>query len=173
MIQHLSASTNTTMIKRILLIALGLFLVAQLIQPDRSVPAIDPAKDMLALTNAPPDIRELVIGAWYDCHSYQTTYPWYGKLTPMNFIMQDHIDEGRKVLNFSVWDQYTNSEAAGESGEEIVEGEMAPGYYKLMHGHGDLDAARQKELVAWFNGLPGGEGGGSGEGMGEKEAEGE
>ncbi len=157
------------MIKRIAYILLGILLVAQLIQPDRSVPAIDPAKDMLAMTNAPPDIRELVIGACYDCHSYQTTYPWYGKLTPMNFIMQDHINEGREVLNFSVWDQYTNSEAAGESGEEIVEGEMAPGYYKLMHGHGDLDAAQQKKLVAWFNGLPGAKGENKVIGAGEEE----
>jgi len=157
------------MIKRIAYILLGILLVAQLIQPDRSVPVIDPAKDMLAMTNAPPDIRELVIGACYDCHSYQTTYPWYGKLTPMNFIMQDHINEGREVLNFSVWDQYTNSEAAGESGEEIVEGEMAPGYYKLMHGHGDLDAAQQKKLVAWFNGLPGAKGENKVIGAGEKE----
>lgn len=160
------------MIKRILLIALGIFLVAQLIQPDRSVPAIDPAKDMLAMTNAPPDIRELVMGACYDCHSNQTTYTWYGYITPVNFIMQDHINQGREVLNYSLWDKYANSEAGGESGEEIAEGEMAPGYYKLMHGHGDLDAAQQKKLIAWFNGLPGVEGGGGGEGMGEEEAEG-
>ena len=143
------------MIKRILLIALGLFLLAQLIQPDRSVPASDPAKDLLAMTNAPADIRQLVIGACYDCHSYQTTYPWYGKLTPMNFIMQDHIDEGREKLNYSLWDRYAGTEAAGESGETIQEGEMPPGYYRFMHGHGDLSPAQEQQLIAWFDGSAG------------------
>lgn len=147
------------MIKRILLIAFGILLVAQLIQPDHAVPAIDPANDMLAVTNAPEEIRQLVIGACYDCHSYQTTYPWYSRITPVNFIMQQHINEGREVLNYSVWDKYANSEAAMESGEEIQEGEMPPGYYRFMHRHGDLSPAQQQQLIAWFAALPASEGG--------------
>lgn len=145
--------------KRILLILLGLFLLAQLIQPDRSVPAIDPRNDMLAVTGAPADIQQLVIGACYDCHSYKTTDPWYGGITPVNFIMQHHINEGREVLNFSLWDRYACTEAAGENGESIQEGEMPPGYYRFMHDHGDLSTAQQQQLVSWFSAQGGSEGG--------------
>ena len=63
--------------KRILYILLAIAVVAQFFQPDRSVPAIDPANDMLVMTQAPQDIRTLVEGACYDCHSYSSTYPWY------------------------------------------------------------------------------------------------
>lgn len=147
---------------------LGILVAAQFIQPDRSVPAFDPANDLLLATNAPSDIRQLVIGACYDCHSYQTTYPWYGRLTPLNFIMQDHINEGREVLNFSLWDRYAGGEAAGESGETIQEGEMPPGYYRFMHGHGKLTAAQQQQLITWFNGVSGGEGGPGGESEAEE-----
>lgn len=94
------------MIKCILLIMVGVFIIAQFVQPDRPVPAFDPANDMLVVTNAPTDIQQMVVGVCYDCLSYKTTYPWYAKLTPVNFVMQDHIKEGREVLNFSSWDQY-------------------------------------------------------------------
>ncbi|HRH71020.1 MAG TPA: heme-binding domain-containing protein [Flavobacteriales bacterium] len=147
--------------KRILYILLAIAVVAQFFQPDRSAPATDPANDMLAITKAPADIQQLVIGACYDCHSYKTNYPWYGKITPVNFIVQNHINEGREVLNFSLWDQFANSEAAGESGETIQESEMPPAYYRFMHGHGDLSAAQQQQLIAWFGSQGGAHGAGT------------
>lgn len=160
------------MLKRILLIVLAAFAAAQFLRPDRSVPAIDPAQDMLTMTGAPPEVRDLVVGACYDCHSYATAYPWYVHITPVNFIMQHHINEGREHLNFSRWDKYAGSKHAGECGEVIQEGEMPPGYYRLMHGHGRLSDAQKQQLAAWFNAnLKGG-----GEGMaptgGEEEDEG-
>ena len=149
--------------KRVLIIAGGVLLLAQFIQPDRTAPAADPARDMLTITNAPADIRQLVTGACYDCHSHASTYPWYGYVTPVNFIVQHHINEGREHLNFSLWDKFAGSEDAGECGEVLQEGEMPPNYYRLMHAHARLSTADQQKLVAWFNAnIPGGEGGGGG-----------
>ncbi|MBK8340226.1 MAG: heme-binding domain-containing protein [Flavobacteriales bacterium] len=139
------------MIKRILLVLFVLILVAQLVQPDRSVPAVDPTQDLVTMTAAPPDIQAMMIGACYDCHSNRTTYPWYARLTPVNFIMQDHIKEGREVLNFSTWPAYANTEEAHECVETMQEGEMPPAYYRFMHAHGDLLPAQQEQLIAWFN----------------------
>ena len=151
--------------KKILLGLLGLLLIAQFFQPDRSAPAADPAVDMLAMTNAPQDIRDLVKGACYDCHSYTTDYPWYAYVAPMSFIVQDHIVEGREHLNFSQWDKYATDKHAGEAGKELEEGEMPPGYFRLMHGHGRMSDADKQKLVAWFNAnLGGGEAGGEEEG---------
>lgn len=146
--------------RKILLPALGVIAIAQLIQPSRKVPAPDPAKDFLQMTNAPPAIAKNVIGACYDCHSDRTDYPWYAYITPVNFWLQDHIDEGREVLNFSRWDQYAGSEAAGENGEEMAEGEMPPRAYEFMHGHAQLTFAERDALIAWFGGPQGGEGAG-------------
>lgn len=148
------------MIKRIVLILAVVGILSQFVQPDRSVPAFDPANDMLSVTSAPADIQQLVIGACYDCHSYKTAYPWYSKITPVNFIMQDHINEGREDLNFSVWDKYVNGKETGECGETIEEGEMPPGYYTLMHSHGNLTAPQKQQLIAWFAvNVPGRKGG--------------
>jgi hypothetical protein len=145
------------MMKRILMTLVIVVLVAQLFRSDRSVPAVDPAQDLLTMTAAPLDIQALVIGACYDCHSYKTTYPWYANLTPVNFIMQGHINEGREVLNFSTWPTYANTEAATECAETIQEGEMPPAYYRRMHAHGDLSPAQQQQVIAWFTASVGGQ----------------
>ena len=137
--------------KRMLLIAAMVLVLAQLAQPDRSVPPVDRSQDMLEITSAPASVKTLVTGACYDCHSNTTTYPWYAYITPLNFWLQHHIDEGREVLNFSRWDQFANTEAATESGESIAEGEMPPKNYAFIHGHGKLTKVQRDELTAWFD----------------------
>lgn len=136
--------------KRILLIVLAIGVVAQFFQPDRSVPPIVMANDMLVMTQAPDEIRTLVQGACYDCHSDQSTYPWYASITPINFWLQDHIDEGREKMNFSRWNEPSSQEEAYECAEVVQEGEMPPGNYAFMHGHANLNAEQRASLVAWF-----------------------
>lgn len=130
--------------------------VAQFIQPDRSAPVPDANTDMLAMTNAPEHIRKLVRGACYDCHSYETRYPFYSYITPVNLWMQDHVNEAREELNFSRWDLSAGSEAAGESGEEVAEGEMPLSSYTWLHEAARLTTADREALAAWFNATVGG-----------------
>lgn len=140
-----------TMIRRILLGLLGILLLGQLAQPDRSVPKVDPAQDMLQVTVASADIQQMVIGACYDCHSYETQYPWWAYVTPVNFWVQGHINEGREKVNYSRWDHFAGNEEAAESGKAIAEGEMPPPNYAGMHGHAKLTAEQKQQLIAWFN----------------------
>lgn len=144
--------------KRILLIVLGILIAAQLVQPDRSVPRSDPSNDLLAITGASADIQKLVVGACYDCHSYQTDYPWWAYVTPVNFWIQSTINEAREKVNYARWDLFAGNEEAGESGESIAEGEMPPPNYAPMHGHAQLTQAQKEQLIAWFDGITGGQG---------------
>lgn len=136
--------------KRILLILLAIAVVAQFFQPDRTVPAIVPANDMLVMTHAPAEIKTLVQGACYDCHSNTTTYPWYASITPVNFWLQDHINEGREKMNFSRWNEPASREEAYECAEVLREGEMPPSNYAFIHGHATLTEAQRGQLVVWF-----------------------
>ncbi|MBL7980999.1 MAG: heme-binding domain-containing protein [Flavobacteriales bacterium] len=144
------------MFKRILLALLVLFLLAQFLRPDRSVPAFNDSTDLLAMTNAPDDIRAMLTGACYDCHSYQSTYPWYAAITPVNYWLQDHINEARHEMNFSRWDTYATSKHAPDCSEEVLEGEMPPGNYRFMHAHAQLTPEQQKRLAGWFQQVTGG-----------------
>lgn len=140
-----------TMKKRILYIVLAIVLVAQFFQPDRSAPPIDPANDMLVMTGAPDDIKAMVHSACYDCHSDRSTYPWYSYVTPVNFWLQDHINEGREKMNFSRWNDPASREEAGECAEVLREGEMPPKNYAFIHGHAKLTADQRAQLAAWFS----------------------
>ena len=137
--------------KRILYILLAIAVVAQFFQPDRTAPPIVPANDLLVMTGAPDDITALVHAACYDCHSDRSTYPWYSYVTPVNFWLQDHINEGRAKMNFSRWNSPASQEHAHECGEEIQEGEMPLSSYTWVHAEARLDAAQRNALAAWFN----------------------
>ena len=141
----------TIMKKRFLYIFLAIAVVAQFIQPDRSAPPIDPTNDMLVMTAAPDDIRALVQGACYDCHSDRSMYPWYSYVTPVNFWLQDHVNEGRGHMNFSRWNDPAAQKHAHECSEEIQEGEMPLDSYTWVHGEARLDVAQRTALANWFN----------------------
>lgn len=73
-----------------------------------------------------PRTRALAVKACFDCHSNETTWPWYSNIAPVSLIVQNHVDEGRASLNFSEWGR---RQEVRESAESVVEEEMPPAYY--------------------------------------------
>jgi mono/diheme cytochrome c family protein len=74
-----------------------------------------------------PRTRQLAKQACFACHSNETAWPWYSNVAPISWWVQDHVDEGREELNFSVWNTGEDSDDVYES---VVEGEMPPWYYR-------------------------------------------
>jgi hypothetical protein len=89
--------------------------------------------------------RELAKRACFDCHSNETVWPWYASLPIVGAVVSDHVQDGRAMMNFSEWDQ--PQEGAHEAVEVILEGEMPPGYYTLLHGSANLSEAETRALV--------------------------
>lgn len=152
---HRTFNHNMTRIRRILLALVVIFLMAQFLRPDRSVPAHDPATDLLVMTAAPPEIASMVRNACYDCHSYETEYPWYVAITPINWFMQDHIDHARGHLNFSRWDEDGGSKDAGKCGKLIRKDEMPLSSYTPLHPEARLSPKQKETLAAWFDQVSG------------------
>ncbi|HSN29447.1 MAG TPA: heme-binding domain-containing protein [Kofleriaceae bacterium] len=132
--------------KRILGIAAlalaGALVVAQLVPygRDHSNPpvATEPHWDS-------PATRLLAQRACFDCHSNETHWPWYSHVAPSSWLLQNHVDEGREVLNFSEF-QKTYKEA-DEAGKEVREGEMPPFSYLLLHPEARLSADEKQQLA--------------------------
>ena len=95
-----------------------------------------------------PATRELAQRACFDCHSNETTWPWYGYIAPVSWRLADHINEGRGVLNFSTWDQPNTD--LDEVVENIEENEMPLSDFLLMHPEAKLTAAEKTTLIAGF-----------------------
>lgn len=81
--------------------------------------------------------RRVVIG--------QTRWPWYSHVAPASWMVQEHVDSGRRALNFSEWDR--PGEEASEAAEEVLEGEMPPASYLLAHPEARLSAAERAQLA--------------------------
>jgi hypothetical protein len=146
------------MIKRILLVLAALVILAQFIRPPRVEPnSSDPSNDLITITGPPAAVEGILRSACYDCHSDQPRYPWYSNITPVNFWLQDHIDEAREELNFSQWGTYSAKRITRkikEIDEEVSEGEMPLLSYTWLHAQARLTDVQRQELVAFFQALP-------------------
>ena len=117
-----------------------------------------------------PETRALAERACFDCHSNQTKWPWYASIAPVSWLVQDHVDEGRAILNFSEWDK--PYEEASEAAETLQEGEMPVAGYTWLHPEADLSPAEKATLIAGLTATLGGAAGAKGaEGPGDDEGD--
>jgi hypothetical protein len=93
-----------------------------------------------------PDTRASAVTACFDCHSNETEWPWYTNVAPMSWLVQRDVDEGRETLNFSEWDR-PQSEEIDEVGEIVIEGEMPPTQYTLIHRDASLSDEERQALA--------------------------
>ncbi|HWQ04566.1 MAG TPA: heme-binding domain-containing protein [Longilinea sp.] len=125
-------------------ILIGAFLLAQLIPYGRShinPPVVAEPKWQDAAT------ADLVRRACYDCHSNETTWPWYSNVAPFSWLIQHDVDEGRQRLNFSEWG-VSRAERVDRIGNAIQEGEMPPIQFTLIHPEGRLTEQEKAQLIS-------------------------
>ncbi len=120
----------------------GCLLIAQFITIQRTNPAL---KGDLA---APPQIKSLLRGACYDCHSNETRWPWYTYIAPVSWLVEHDVERGRQELNFSEWGSYyatTRRRKLQWMYRALSEETMPPWTYRILHpGTGFT----QKDLMA-------------------------
>ncbi len=104
----------------------------------------------------PNEIYSILKSSCYDCHSNETIYPWYSRLTPAKFILKSHIEEGRKHLNFSEWATLSEDRKLHklkECIEEIDENKMPLKSYTNLHKKASLDKQEKDQLIGWFKSM--------------------
>ena len=122
------------------------FLAFQLVPIDRENPPVETE------IPAPPEVRQVLERACYDCHSNESKWPWYGYVAPASWLVAYDIEEAREHMNFSTWNRYDREEQLDlveEVWEEVEEGEMPPFFYTPLHSHANLDANDRAVLRAW------------------------
>ena len=112
------------------------------------------ATDFLEANDVPLAVANTIKTSCYDCHSNNTSYPWYSKIQPMGMLMQDHIEDGKEELNFSEFDTYSKRKKRSKLKSiinQIKDDEMPLSSYLLMHSDAKLNEQTRKELVDYFN----------------------
>lgn len=139
--------------KKVLVILLVLFVIIQFFRIDKTNPPVNKGMDFLTVKNTPEPVATNIRNACYDCHSNETKYPWYSNVQPFAWFLKDHIDEGRKELNFSTYATYEPKRQAHkmeEAAELVQNGEMPLESYLLMHAEAKLTDAQKKEMISYF-----------------------
>lgn len=138
--------------KKLLIIFLVLVLAAQAIQPSLNRGNAAGPKDITQVMAVPPDVRTILEQSCYDCHSNHTDYPWYDRIAPVSWWVANHVNEGKRELNFTEFASYSprkQRKKLEEVGETVEEGEMPLKSYLIMHGDAKLTEAQKKTLVDW------------------------
>lgn len=145
------------MVKKILLGLAALLLVIQFIRPAKNVSQGLSTNDISEVyPDMPQEIHVLLQKKCYDCHSNNTTYPWYSNLQPVAWWLADHVAEGKEHLNFSEFATYEKKKAdhkLEELVEEVSEGEMPLKSYTLIHREAKVTADEVDAIRAWVTGM--------------------
>jgi len=139
-------------LKIIVIIAVTAFIAVQFYRPDYTAAPIAQAETLEATTQVPENVAEILKRSCNDCHTNQTTLPWYSNITPVNWLLADHIDEGRRELNFSVWNTYNAKKKRHKFDEvcdQVIGGEMPHNQYLWMHGDAKLSDEDKRTLCDW------------------------
>ena len=140
--------------KKKILIGVVIVLVGiQFITIDKTNPPVDASKDFMTITDPPEEVEKLIRTSCYDCHSNESTYPWYSNVAPVSWWVKDHINEAREELNFSEWGTYEwkrTDHKLEECAEEVDEGEMPLKSYLIAHSEARLSDEDRAKLVDWF-----------------------
>ena len=141
------------MLKKIL-IGLGVVLILiQFFRPDKN-DSNDQTYDISKKYEVPNDVGQLLQVSCNDCHSNKTEYPWYAEVQPVAWWLNDHIEHGKKDLNFSEFTNrplFVQNHKFDEIVEMVEEDEMPlPSYtYLGLHPEADLSDDQRKMITDW------------------------
>src|SRR3954447_26058531 len=93
-------------LKIIAVVLVVAFIVIQFFRPDFTNPPVNPAETLDASMPVPENVKMILGRSCADCHSNETKYPWYSKIQPSAWFLANHIRDGRRELNLSVWKTY-------------------------------------------------------------------
>ncbi|WP_326984387.1 heme-binding domain-containing protein [Chryseobacterium sp. MYb264] len=133
---------NTNKLIWILLVG---FLLLQFFRPENS----NEGKKTQDLANVPKEVNNILRNSCFDCHSSEANLRWYDKITPANFLVDSHIKEGRKALDFSQWNSWPKAQQSSTmyyAINKVLSGEMPLPSYAMVHSSTKLNAQQVKVL---------------------------
>lgn len=112
--------------------------------------------DFFNTFDAPNNVQQLLKNSCYDCHSNHTNYPWYHKIQPVSWLLENHIKEGKKELNFNEFGTYSKRRQKSKLKSiinQVKEDEMPLWSYTLIHRNAKLSEVDKELLIRWMDKL--------------------
>ncbi|HIB48113.1 MAG TPA: hypothetical protein EYN07_10285 [Flavobacteriaceae bacterium] len=115
-----------------------------------------PQSDFMVVNQVPATIKNRLQVSCYDCHSNNTDYPWYSKIQPAAWYLEDHIQEGKDELNFNEWAEYSDRRKNSKLRSiisQIEEDKMPLDSYTLIHRDAILSDEDKRVIIDYMTAL--------------------
>jgi hypothetical protein len=125
------------------------FTAAQFVRPTMKEP---PHEALLVGASVPGEVSQVFERACQDCHSNNTRWPWYAKVTPVSFLVAKDVSRGRQFLNLSEWQKYSRGQKLGYlagMADAARNRKMPPRIYRTMHSDARLSDQERRLIAAW------------------------
>jgi hypothetical protein len=141
-------------LKRIIVLLLVVFIIIQFFHPKKNLATgPDSYQHDISKSFAIPDsVQKTFQVACYDCHSNNTVYPWYFKVQPVAWWMDDHIHDGKRALNFSEYETYDSVKQykkLRKAVKALTEGWMPLSSYTWIHKNAILTKTQKDQVSKW------------------------
>jgi len=144
--------------KKLSIAAVALMAVIQFVPaaPPKSNPPFDAARGFEKVMKPPVDVAAILKRACYDCHSNETVWPAYSYIAPVSWLVQKHVADGRRMLNFSEWLLPAENEFSDWSGfekicTEVRTGNMPMEGYVKLHPAAILTEQDKQAVCGWVD----------------------
>jgi hypothetical protein len=140
--------------KNLKFVALAVIIIvvsAQFFRPAKNN-SNDQARHFSTLYPLPDSVESILKVACYDCHSNNTRYPWYAEIQPVGWWLNDHIQGGKRDLNFSEFASYRirrQYRKLQQIHDLVKANEMPLPAYTVIHKDAILTEGQKAILVAW------------------------
>ena len=142
-----------TFLKRFIFVLLILLLLVQFYpKGNKNISQTLSAADISTKYNVPADVQTVLKASCYDCHSNNTVYPWYYKVQPVAWWLNEDIKDAKKEVNFSEFASYRAAKQfrkLKEIKDEVEGGDMPLPSYTFIHRYARLDETQKKLVINW------------------------
>ena len=144
------------MAKKIGLILLAALVIIQFFHPKKNTGPEPSPNSIAAVYTTPDSVQQVLAVACNDCHSGNTRYPWYNKVQPVAWWLANHVNEGKKELDFDQFKTFTPRRQYNKMKSlvrEIKEDGMPLDSYTWIHKDAILTPAQKQLLITWAEGI--------------------
>jgi len=135
------------------LVLLVVLVGLQFFRPETNHSTTVSSTDFVKTYETPEQVAQILRTSCYNCHSNNTDYPWYSKVQPVGWLLEDHINKGKEVLNLSEFGFYSGRRQQSKLTSmisQIEDDKMPLPAYTFIHREARLSKEKKKTLLDYL-----------------------